>query len=1856
MRPLPAPSLGEAIEFQLQAADGSIDVQLGRLDRKLSLRRGSSVTLSPAGTTIETTALLSVPRGEFFFLSASVRPGFTVTDIQALSNSNELAYYEQTKDRLNIRLAKPITPNNPIKLQIDSRGPATPEGDYAIRNLLVIEFDDAKPTSDHMALRTFEPYQLSKKPSETGELAFVSDSDLVVVRPGDLAVALDGSDARISMRRESASYNASCSVTGTIVDTELHESIRITCNSIEGSLRRIVVHLTEEQDSLPDWVFADDPSTKPVARRLGTSEQEAFGVAGGQTWEFSFSPTTNVKILGKRVITNNTPYLSLASTIGATSQEGSAALYNDTSENFEPVASMGLAPSPEVEFPNAPKQRGELVAFYTYSPDDCIAAVSDHRLTYKRRNTEHLKQAWVWLRQQHTTMTRDGATTHQLTYRIENHTAEDFKLSLPRGMQLQRLSIDNIDVPFETIGNQVTVPLPSEQRFIVLQCNLSNRRAPLSWQATITPSSPEINFPILDSQYTFTFPREYRANHARLESTLSTRTSWPIRLFGKYSRFWARPTASQPLPDNAAEFGGTLALAYEELSSVTPPRWGDLLNATETKRSTDRINAPLSVDVDALAAIGIDGSTLVREKASQTSGGFLDDHGLAVCATQDRLLLTTQTRVALLGEHAQPRQNQIYQLSKSAPDCVQLMSNSRSVSDWQTSLETLMQAAGKWNQSPVGWGFGERVLAAEKLAKTISIYDAKAFASIGWLALASVVLIGSMLTNRRWLIVVIGGLGIACLMCPVPFLAVLRGALWGCVILGLGAWFFRDDKMSRLASATQSTIVRSTPVVGVLLILFCNHVPEQTTVAETKILASEKNTFPVLIRVDEEQQPSDDYVYLPIDFYNRLLEIEARQQQLPFDWWIRSISYQTELPDLDNFITSTVSLDADLEIEVVRRDAAVTLPWDRHTVKAVSINGRSLSLGDPTSDSLPVTWRATEIGPHALSVNLTAEIDHQPNGNHVTFDLPRNPQAKIHFDNSGDRDKESINVSTAFGPHSDEEEIIVAELGPTSKLDIIWNYAEQDTNIISANRMSLLVVRPEAVSLDVRLDVDSGTEQLSQIEFVIPDSLTWVSAEVNGSTIGLQRETDGQRNRLLIDEPIVGEGEVHLRFLLNESSGVGSIKLPDIEMPGLDVRTHTMGLSVDQELQFQSPPGSGVLEIGAEEFAARWSRSDDELNAAFDLTKDARNLVIRTFFRKLQFDVREFNELAYDNKQVNLRYEAKIIPVSGIRFSYRFHVPHDVDIRSVRIHLPNREFEPRWFRDDASLQILLSESSQEEHEISILGTTEVGSSVHDAFEIHCVDCRKAQRTLIVKRRPNIVVEQIDGSRQKPEIDADDFVFRPIINIARPDDTPVRLRIVPNEPKIIGQQHTSIRQTETNWQTTISLNWAVPSGVVDQLRLGVPADWSEQDLRLDPPLPYTILTTNNRHELVVWLLEPSIKSLQIMHPISAADKITVPRVIPFGWESVDHIVELPKFLATSDTANWNLQGLTPANELENSREYRATGDFVSELTANPNNRKTVVGLRDVVYSMNSTSGTATFYIAPHGADSVLMNVPQGVELISILAFGNPLAAKPLNDDSWTIPLASRDLAHRLQVIFRSEKPGTIVKAPTLSDDSETATIWTIDDGIGDCPQSRSVADSARQSAARLRAIKNLLENPTSTSDYSADVLAAWQDDWTATAIAHARHVEHHVNVWPDSEQPEIQDTITNVQSIVGDVSGTGRQHFVPGAEPIHGKYSSARFATTEGNNSPPLLRIQKQPDWSIRFVGLAILLTCAGTWWLTADEFRIQKTLPYRTFALITIGVLWYLMIHPGWLGALLALMSTFAWAFFSMQARISTGN
>ena len=510
----------QTYQFQYLSPLGQVTVQSNRETPSLNVLGGLVVRHEATQLSAVFNVDLAVSSGERFAMEAVTSEDWIIDSVDTsppdLLEERQFAPAGGRKFTLRLRLARPLTPKDKTRLVIRAHRQLPAEGESITASALrLVEFQDLREEQLVVALRATDSsrefqlsgdldlFRIDPESAAPEELSLLDSSTEGIMfrldRQGEGSrVSLVPSDPRFTAVIESSALAQRGKI-------EHHAVARITPTS--SSLTRLIVRSTRPVPAAMRWklVGAGDLSitaqTLLPAQSPPTTEGQKESV-----WELVLSRiTTQPLTLEAAWESSFSPgeVLPLFSFPEAATQDGlvrieagpGIPLRLDT-DGVKPVPAplppAGAYSSIRGLFRYEPGRQA-IISLRTPPKDDALSAAWVKRCTLQSRYS------------------LDGAATHEITWRLENHGLDRFPFSLPEGARPLQVTMDGEGVampPFDAVTQQYFVPLPLLRRSPVITLTVSTP-APEStgvlehrWPAPLVTTP----LPVLDRNWLVTLP------------------------------------------------------------------------------------------------------------------------------------------------------------------------------------------------------------------------------------------------------------------------------------------------------------------------------------------------------------------------------------------------------------------------------------------------------------------------------------------------------------------------------------------------------------------------------------------------------------------------------------------------------------------------------------------------------------------------------------------------------------------------------------------------------------------------------------------------------------------------------------------------------------------------------------------------------------------------------------------------------------------------------------------------------------------------------------------------------------------------------------------------------------------------------------------------------------------------------------------------------------------------------------------------------------------------------------------------------------------------------------------------------
>ncbi len=691
----------ETVEVQYFAPDSGMEIEVSQPEAPLILDCGHTITMG-GETTARVVADFRLERGERFSLEAEVTRQWIVKSVRSVPADLLEDWKFEDKNvsprKLNLRLAKALSPDQPVHIEVTARRLRwSAGGEHAIRDLIPLRFDASDDGQRLIWLRVVEPYELKLRrdelvnwlsPASLDEKSLNLFDDI----PGQLLFEDDSRAASLAVTLETRKpdYSAEIRAEVRVADDSTVESYRLQCNPNAGRIDRVLVRFSEPMTGDLHWDHGPEDEIRQLIDPKRPDDRTNGALREGRTWEIRLEPprSTPFAISVTRTIqlTERRP-ISLACLPEASTQEGRVIVHSTGSTGVR-IENDGLTQTPCDAAPIG--QYSTAQATYSYDPVRDTTRETAPLTIAPRSTASRPPSAWAWDCQLQSCYQENGLGRHVATYRLQSAGKGRLSIALPPGMgsdSVDGVWIDGSQVAWREVADEgaegVTVDLPAERKFPVVEIHFTADGPSLGHINRVGAPLPSVDVPVLSQQWTIWLPPGYAGllDEDQRQATRFDSLSWPQRMFGPLGRpvnqsaldpfdleDWAGLTGHHPTRDWAT--AGAVRL-LEEISlqlhstqrdrETDPIDWGTLLvNASNRALSvgvSDDLAQVLLIDQEAMARAEVTPQTTITTVSGAASAAdgmvILNRANLVLLFCGEAILLTGADRAGVDGDQMQ---------------------------------------------------------------------------------------------------------------------------------------------------------------------------------------------------------------------------------------------------------------------------------------------------------------------------------------------------------------------------------------------------------------------------------------------------------------------------------------------------------------------------------------------------------------------------------------------------------------------------------------------------------------------------------------------------------------------------------------------------------------------------------------------------------------------------------------------------------------------------------------------------------------------------------------------------------------------------------------------------------------------------------------------------------------------------------------------------------------------------------------------------------------------------------------------------------------------------------------------------
>ena len=1723
---------GEKVDLQYFSADAGVEVVISRPRSAAELNCGTAVLVSGEGITAQVIAAFELSDGQQFHINADVAKRWIIDSIESIPAEAmedwRIAKAQGTQRKLTVRLARPLTPERPVQLIVDARRLDSLLGRTgSIADLMPLTFGTASVGRSLMWIRAEDSFQLIAAGAD--RLGRVDPQTLNAESlalfgnpPRDLFFENNAAarEVEIFLEPQKPDYAAAISVDATVSDTSLVESYSLRCVPQKARVERLLVEFSESRPVPLRWTLGTEGADQLTARRLSDDDlpepavdqplpdgdpQEPDGDLAvpeadqpkpdaDQTDSDADQTDSDADQTDsdddQTDLSNSQTELALDRQVPDAKQRErwEIVLHPPRSVPFEIRAvrttdlsgqmAVGLACLPE-----ATSQQGELVVRSAGSLD---VIVQNNHLEPARTETtaaDKYTTARATFRYSAADVLRAGAEAPLLL------AAEDGPKRLPSawawqchvesrlqpdgaGQHLARYRIENVGQPHV----RMTLP-PGYETVKVSGVWVDRRRA--DWHPTRDAGGSGLlidlpegqRFPVVLVQFTTVGqPLGF------VDSVSPPEVAVDVPVLSRHWKVWLPPGYESRGCDPNCE---------------TPP--------TDRLSWTQRMFGPLGRPAGQAPLDPGDPSDWLTLSAVDTG------HPRSVDASGADAL----------------RRDQIADSAWAEP------------------------AAEFAAVDTVGWTFHSVELSSVQSAG-LEIVHSDTFRAFGWGVFLTVLALAWWLAidSPAVLTGLAGLFGTAALLVPEIYSAIASGALLA-VLLVLGFRLIRrerDEKHPANGSVfgdRSSVLLRVATQAGIVCLAIVITLALCASAAEGQVgpvdSSSSTPVHNIYIPVDNEENQTGGMYQVPEPLYDDLHRRWAALAGEPEGWLLTSAVYTGELSRQAGAERLIIrELKASFELRTFGAGAMVHIPIGgavQVLPDGAMLDGRTVQWQWVAEGILAVDVDGLE-GLHRLEFSLRPSI--QTEGLQLGLDIDIPPLATSRLELTLPADSPRVDVPSAAGPVTLEQDParLVAELGPTGRLTVRWpdgTGRTADAPAVKVDELLWLKIQPGSVVLDTRFVFSVTGGRISRLELSADPRLRLLPGEGEDFSPPEVIGTGGGPQTIRFDMSRSASSTVVLpaRFLLTETSGVGSLRLPYVKALDAGTRRRWLAVSVDPSLQAPKQQGSDqVSPITARQFVEAWGPTDSQPSKAYNLLGDSGRWSVTTRPRDPETTADQALALGFDQHEVLVRFSAKLLTTAGYRFQYRVSAPAALDVEKVSLVEGSAQRVARWCREkDGAIVVFLSGPVSGEQTLSVRGRCPIAARGKMPLPLVAIDLPGAHPCAIeLFRRPDVTVK-MSGTKglvevKSPELGHNDpDLGRLVKSFTSTGKTAIEAEVMLaiNRPEVSARQVTSVRFDGEYWAAEVGFAIRVQRGVLDQLVLDVPHEWTGP-FNTDPDVEIEPIGDGDRRLLIRPRLPVTGKfALTILGPLTfePADRVRAPVVSLDGVGQQEHLVILPQRVGL-DPATWETQGMTETTLPEEPDAEQSDGEVLAayrvdgaefEAVLRPLVGTAQVHLADVNLAWQADGtchGTVCFDLEPAGTSSCSLRLPDGYRLIAVTVADVPTSPVAVGDRHWHVALSPGGFPQRIEVLFsgtaaESSANGTrVFDSPVLEGLPVLKSLWTIyaldHRGEGQ-PEASNAASGLEQARLRLQNVEQMLQTAAKVTSDEPDEANHWYQIWT-----------------------------------------------------------------------------------------------------------------------------------------------------------------
>ncbi len=1681
-------SVGESnrsYRFDYSALNGAIQVEFSRTQEKSSVEVGTAVTFTDSTASATMIADLSVERGSIFTVEALIHAGWTIETVEVrttgdqakelLDRWDEIDAGPADNRRLALRLRRPVTQKRPIRVRVSATRLLSNDNLYEAEDLEPLRFSGIGKTNRYLVVQSSESHRMQWTDGQNAEwlsLAKIPTSlrSSLGARVSDTILRLDQdrSGATFRLADSGATFATEWQLTSHVSDGIARETLRIGVTPTTGFVRQLEI-LSSDQAPFR-W------SVNPSSQAVIVEPRSSDGDWNRSLLRLQSATDQPFEIVGVRSVSFGEAYTLHGVQIPlATTQSGTVIVTAALDAKIDIKTTDGVHPAPhEALAPNG--VQGTLHRFIV-SPQALVSLNAFMTLGVSNRQAN--LHTTVWLEQPTTIVDPMRQHRHIVTLLVENHGDNALPIFVPTNCIVNDIIVDGRSV---VSGNDepgaFLVPLPSSNRHPVVQIDMSERQGSSvvakRLGQRVTCPQVRIDVPVFERRWKVWTPPGAIPTLAEHWNSPLTSADVMSRFFGAF----ARRTESRPFDffsdqswlamfrrndeQDALRAAQLLSARLTHEFQGESATWREAITAFDDANriaKSSSLIVPL-IDSARLAERGIlPESALVLTRSDDGNMNILADADLAIIVTRKRIYLTTAEALGMLTipiewtdipNVVRAREGILSGDStdeRIAEDLGRFMTASSWLTDSHRSQWTLdvpddlVMVASGWRLTPIE---------ADSIAPSLLYIDHYFVTRISVVCFLMASCFSWLMSRlgAHWSIASILITAATCILLPSTIAAAGTMVFWGTIVGCLLHWSKRalvnyKRRPPTVTNGDATTVGLTKPAITALLAGSVMLWPVDVDAQENTPTKAD-HTEIVYIPTSEDGRPDagNSNVYLSRSFYDKLLAYQVRSSGLAAKWIVESVDYR-----------ASIDKDSDAEsIAVTSLFRLQTLDSDVQVSLAIPIEAMRMLQRDATLDRQPIRLQNTantekiellfdDVDRYELELTFLVPVQSQGNTNSMVLPLLSVLNAQVQLSTFADIQTVSVMSRGAIERDNAQGELR-ANLGPSSQLDVKWQVDRpiDSTMDATATQVGWTHVNEDKVYHDFKLLIEYPTGQVRPVSIVADSRL---QPNVNGDQPTSFDVLDGNRHRYYFLPTLESETEaiVQAQFDLIGVSSIGRIRLPRINVEGVDVRSHLLATSFGSSLVGIPWRTFGVTSVPLSEFTNAW-RAESETPAHMYVVNDPNHTCIFACDSlEEESEVSLTTDFVVGETRTDIHLVATINSRSNSLYQARLRIPSDVAIESAIMVQGQGRRTVDWARtNESTVTFFLSGTTNGPISIKLTGHVNNIDGRFIAPSFAPMGMQSKDNRIAIFRRPHVQIGAIESENysditiglREPRT-SDVGIAIPHVAKTKDNDTATLICHVTAVPTTVDIECALLFEPSEEI-TTYNLRCRIAHANVpcDVLRIQVPADWGEPTL-LNRPGTIRALPAP-RSQIQIFEIQPQSplaigEVLQLNGTVEEGSPSELNAYISVTGGNVsqtlvgvlenDNVFWEPRGMETYSSAVPEYAGITGDAVL-----YRVVGErAVLQRSQRVQNNDTAI-ITSVRHSVfvddHATQLASDISIVAQGQGEIILNLPVHGALQQVLANGVPLQVDTESKRGIPLPIANSNELQNLRLIWTTNQ--------------------------------------------------------------------------------------------------------------------------------------------------------------------------------------------------------------------------------------------